>query len=211
MKKINLLSILILLLISLISCGESTVNEPPKKSNKNEIVPLSVGTYWKYKYTDYDTINPKISFSEERITKDTTINNVKYFVLEKLFSKNKSFCYNDNNGYFQNSKDYNVFVKYPAQVGEIFYMNPYSDTVKVISVNQKITVPAGTFECYHYQSFDTIPRTENNGVVREKYLAKVDFYYSVGVGMVLFNTTNVENNRSIVMIKKELIEYTVKN
>jgi hypothetical protein len=212
MKKVNLLSILILLLFSLISCDESAVNEPPKKSNNNEIVPLSIGNNWVYLNYDYEIKpTPTIVYSDEKITKDTIINNVKYFVLEKLFSPGKSFCYSDSSGYFQSSKDYNVKIKYPVQVGEVFYMSPYHDTVKVISVNQKITVPAGTFECIHYQSFDTIPKREDNGVIREKYLAKVDFYYSVGVGMVLTNYSTSENNRSIVMIKKELMEYTVKN
>jgi hypothetical protein len=210
MKILNLISLFVILIIS--SCNnEDNIIVPTKKISNNKIVPLSIGNNWLYLSNDNLTVKPTISYSDERIAKDTIINNVKYFVLEKLFSSDKSFCYNDSLGYFQSSKDYNVNIKYPVQVGEVFYMNPFSDTVKVVSINQKITVPAGTFECIHYQSFDTFSRTDDNGVVIGKYLAKVDFYYSVGVGMVLTNISTLTKDSTTLHFKKELIEYTIKN
>lgn len=54
MKKINLLSILILLLISLISCDESTVNEPKDSQD------LTTSKVWTYKSSNIDFLNPSL-------------------------------------------------------------------------------------------------------------------------------------------------------
>lgn len=79
MKKINLLSLLIVLLISLISCNESTVNEPKDEDYKkfdinlltknvwhlNEITPPNGGYYWvpKYKFNKDFTLRAYINNS----------------------------------------------------------------------------------------------------------------------------------------------------
>lgn len=211
--KIVLISVVLVLVFS--SCKyDDNIITPPKRSSKNEIVPLSVGNYWKYKFTDYESSNPTIRYSEEHITQDTIIDFQEYFVLEQVGFDNKMFSFNDNSGYNQipNIFDFNfgMYVKYPAQVGDEFYYNQFVDSVKIISINKKITVPAGTFECYHYQSFDTFSRMDESGNVIEKLISQLDFYYSVGVGLVLTDNYIIKNNQSTLFTKQELIEYNVK-
>lgn len=202
--------ILIMSLVFLISCGEDKSVSPPKRSSKNEIVPLSIGNYWKYKYTDYEDSNEVIKLSEEFITKDTVLENETRFVIEQKGSEFNKICYNNSFGYNQTSNNYEQFVKYPTFVGDYFLFNDLFDSVKVISMNKKITLPAGTFECYHYQSFDKYTKVDENGVIIGQFLFQFDLYYSVGVGLVLTNTFNIQENKAILVQKQELIEYNVK-
>jgi hypothetical protein len=85
-----------------------------------------------------------------------------------------------------------LLFKYPATLNEV-YLSYDSVKVKVISINENVTVPAGTFSCYHYQ-------TNENGYLSDNYI-------SPGVGMIKQNNLKLQTND---IEKLELISYTIK-
>ncbi len=71
--------------------------------------------------------------------------------------------------------------KYPASVGDTVSFSPESipimDFILVHGIAEPVTVPAGTFSCYHYQ--DWYPTTHASVLAS-------DSYYAPGVGLVEF-------------------------
>ncbi len=62
--------------------------------------------------------------------------------------------------------------KYPAPANTKFFVNPhydvdahilYSDTTTIISRNIRVTVPAGTFNCYWYQTVHNVSSRDSAG------------------------------------------------
>lgn len=166
----NLAFILLAVILFASACSESS--SPSNK--KLEILPLEIGNKWEYKTSLEGEINDMTAM----IFKDTIINNERWF--------NYGGCLlmiNREDGLWLRFYDdiTNKWIeelryKYPAVAGE-----QYSDSldfVKVLSVNERITVPAGTFNCYVYR----IPLFEDN---------YMDFYLCPGIGGI--KTVSYEN------------------
>ncbi|MCX7837782.1 MAG: hypothetical protein N2323_07565 [candidate division WOR-3 bacterium] len=134
MKKLLILVFVPFLFV--ISC--KNITEP---SESQGILPLKVGNYWKF-------IN--LRTSEEitfRINETKLINNITWYRLDGIFATNKK----DGLWIFDEGHSYLAY-KYPARVGDTCNANYFLTTI-VKSINDTITVPAGKFVCYRYESY----------------------------------------------------------
>lgn len=163
----NIIFILLVVISIISACSESS---SPSKHN-NEIFPLAIGNKWVYQKTLGYGFDTTYTY---QIMMDTILNNEKWYGYGCTLMKNNEsglwgiIC-DDTTA---NGNPY-LFYKYPAVAGQEY---EYSDIlVKVISINEEVTVPAGKFICYHYRF--PLYKEEN----LEVYM---DYYLSPGVGMV---------------------------
>lgn len=115
-----------------------------------EIFPLKVGNHWVFMTTKADS--SKFSHVND-VSKDTLINSEQWFILtyDTLI---RTICKNTSLGWWflyesKSSLTPDLYWKYPASVDEE-YTTADSSLVRVVSINESVTVPAGTFICYHY-------------------------------------------------------------
>ncbi len=165
MKSIIFSFLVVICLIS--ACSESS---SPTKHN-DEIFPLAIGNKWVYQKTLGNGFDTTCTY---QIMMDTILNN------EKWYGYGCTLLQNNESGLWailiddsSTNRNPTLFYKYPALAGQEY---EYTDIkVKVISINEEVTVPAGKFICYHYR----FP------LYKEEYLeVYMDYYLSPGVGMV---------------------------
>ena len=127
--------------------------------DKSVILPLKIGNYWVYKVTN--TIDGKVETDTLKVARDTLIKGEKWFIVNHT-SEHSFVLILQNKSDGLHMVDYyntpHIFLKYKAIPGEVFTPRKEKDSVKVISINEKVVVPAGTFECYIYGS----PQTDIN-------------------------------------------------
>ncbi len=130
-----------------------------------QVFPVKVGSKWELKQTDYDITRDEIisiDTTEIRIESDTT-----YYGKPAYYA----FTFDDHRALFYSNDDlqigifgFNVsasfsFLRYPMADGEIYVISDttYPDhfrertTLRILSRNEKVTVPAGTFDCVKYE------------------------------------------------------------
>ncbi|MCX6147207.1 MAG: hypothetical protein NTW25_08150 [Candidatus Kapabacteria bacterium] len=217
MKKIIQI---ILAIVFLQACGDATLdpNSNSKRSAKDEIVPLSIGNYWKYNCVSIDSFNNNSYSLYESISKDTLIKGNQYYILNGMYViANKDYkyfqiCFNDSTGFKRVDYDSITYYEalYPSRIGDTF-KNRFARYSYVVNNNVKITTKAGTFICYNYQQNDTVSVTDNTGQVKGKYHMYTDLYYSVGIGLIKikFSLLTLDTKLPFGEGSKELIEYKV--
>jgi len=167
MKHLSFILLAVIIFAS--ACSESS--SPSNK--KIEILPLEIGNKWEYKISSEGEIKDMTTM----VFKDTIINNERWFDFGCLLMINREDglwlrYYDDKTNKWEEELRY----KYPAVAGEQY--SDSLDLVKVIAINEKVTVPAGTFNCYVYR----IPLFEDN---------YMDYYLCPGVGNI--KTVSYEN------------------
>lgn len=189
MKK---LITLVFLAVLMISCSDDC---PTESKTNTDLMPLAIGNAWAYKIT----LNTGTTFEINDVPKDTTINNIKWFVYN-LNEKPAVIFSNQSGGlwtYLYNPTtkvvEPELYYKYPASQGENYFVND-SIKVTITSISTPVTVYAGTFNCYLYHS------NYNNGE------AEYDEYMCPGVGAVKI----IEYKNSAVVKTTELEFYTIK-
>jgi hypothetical protein len=165
MKKIIYLLILMLLMLAF-SCSKEN---PVQNNSTNEIFPLKIGNKWTFKTTSNSIVSTHIN----EVKADTLIQNEIWYIL--TYDTNiVTICRNKSDGWWFVAESNGSSVinwKYPAKVNDE-YMTYDSTLVKITSINEQITVPAGTFNCYHYYMIH----------YKEGYTC--DEYLSPGVGLI---------------------------
>jgi hypothetical protein len=146
LNRIGMISLLILL--GACSDKNEEITDPPLP--EGDIVPLSVGNQWVF-----DSYNSKTHTLDATITMD---------IIDKLsdneyqfgwtvdyingdFMYHQGTCQLKEDGYYEPA----LLYKYPAKKGEE-YSNGLSN-IKVSSLYEVITVPAGTFKCIRYETY----------------------------------------------------------
>ncbi|MFH1373447.1 MAG: hypothetical protein ABII79_06620 [bacterium] len=132
---------------------------------ENPLVPLEIGYYWTYEYTEYDSAGNVISVDHEficRVVKDRDWLGQKwYFMAYQCFDPEcHSYSYllvrNSQAGYCVGADKQVALMqyKYPVQVDESYcdrLEGPCSgQSFALVSDTASIEVPAGTFECLLY-------------------------------------------------------------
>ena len=148
MRKI----ILFLIAIIFTACTDSGTNsnpEPEAPAPSGKLMPLSVGNTWGFNYTIYYDGN-EISKSEQTIAIDS----------KSAGSDGIDWYYNSAGTGFRNTHETfemksatgSFMFPYPAKSGvtKMCLMNGESYTVRVLSTDTTITVPAGVYRCVRY-------------------------------------------------------------
>jgi hypothetical protein len=146
LNRIGIISLLIL--FSACSDKNEEIIEPPLP--EGDIVPLSVGNQWVF-----NSYNSETNVLDATITMDIidklSDNRYQYgWTVEYIngdFRYSQGTCQLKEDGYYQAS----LLYKYPAKKGEE-YSNGLSN-IKVSSLYEVITVPAGTFKCIRYETY----------------------------------------------------------
>lgn len=148
----------------------NNIELPAPTAASASIIPLAVGNSWtiRISYWDLDGKLRTSRYETSRIVGDTIIDGERWFVMSGDGWYN--LCANKVNGFYKlNSGTKVLHVKYPAKVGDSYH-GPSGET-KVVSLNANISVPKGSFVCYQYR-------------VSGPEGARLDLYYSPGVGLV---------------------------
>ncbi len=156
-------STILLPLLLLLIAGCST--SPTAQNAGSVIVPLAVGNEWIGRTTRYNFsggINTSLPEPWMVITSMQTINGEEWF-----FNENGASYINRPDGCWTHLMATDSFrlARYPGQVGdtssllafiETFENGMLGDTFDILSsiaaTDTSVTVPAGTYSCYHYQS-----------------------------------------------------------
>jgi hypothetical protein len=215
-KKIVNLALLVIGLFLLTACPD----DDNKQEEPLEIYPLTVGNNWTYKLNIYPEDDSVETLRESviSIVRDTLVNDKTYFLAEKdgKLSKDRIILKEDGiyvtNSIIYNDEDVLVY-KYPCKVGDTWekrvsdiYIDAKSLSV-VKSLNTKVTVPYGTFECIEYENekqhiinnSDTIYTLEKS-------------YLKVGLGLVKTSVSHKTNYDGVYEMQtlNQLVSATIK-
>ncbi len=192
MKKLILSLIAVLFIIS--ACSDSS---SPSNEKSNEILPLKVGNEWWLKNTPY--------IGDDSLERFNIIREAKYYdenwFLFNLFEK-QTLMKNKSDGLWviefnEENPDgkKTLYYKFPASVGTI--TNIKNAKITLLSINEKVDVPLGSFNCYLY-------RTEyESGYMN-------DIYLSPGTGFVKMIYYKDSSGVKVVKTTCNLINYIVK-
>ncbi len=172
MRIILFLVVQVALLLSAtiyVGCGENDTSGPTKP--EDAIVPLSVGNYWAYVDTVFDSgVVTQVDSYKVGVTGTTTITHsdriyevflVKPFDMETDQPNDyASLRRNESDGLWSfgtmSSMHTRIvrslLVKYPVSVGDT-WQHAYIETSRVecVAVNEEYETPAGTFKCHVYK------------------------------------------------------------
>jgi hypothetical protein len=161
-------------LVTLASCTSTTEPQAP-----SVILPLTVGNMWIGRATDYRPDTVRIRLDTIMVEKDTVIDGER----RSLFNFQNGYLNRSDGAYFWAlgpDGAPTLLYKYPAAAGDevryAFATGQGNDSIRasirVLSTNEPVTVPAGTFICHHYY------RSSNFG----QYDSHV--YLAPGVGFI---------------------------
>jgi len=207
MTKIHI-SFFALALLSVLWIGACSKNDsnPVTPNSSGGVFPLAVGNKWllqKYTYDNASGGMKASSVDTMKIVQDTLIRNEKWFT-----TGNGSYMTNRTGGtwLYDANTSMQLYLKYPAQVDDSYRViqgdsvNSYDTMlVKMLSINQSVTVPAGTFSCMTYQITYASSKTIRT------------LQFAPGKGLVFKQTEgeNPVNGEVIVLTKSELMSYSV--
>lgn len=193
MKK-KLAFVIALTIIVLGSCKKS---ETPI-ANVFQILPLKIGYNWHYRTTINDTI---VLNHDNLVEKDTTIgSNENWFIL--TYDQNtRMICKDRGDGlwFFITNPTFpqgaeSLYYRYPS-TENYRYQTVDGVVVTVASISTKVTVSAGTFHCYRYNT------TYPSGEVYSEYFAP-------GVGMILLEKYDASKGSNNITERTELVSYS---
>lgn len=169
MRKTNLvLTVIILIVISLTACNNNSTQPTKPVVKQDYIMPLAVGNIWVMSIKELrpDSTIYRSSIDTIRILSDTIINGIKWYIpiWSGLYLRNNEWglnTYESESGI--EAKSY----KYPAEInfswitdtltwGSNNYPFTYDTLIygyRIDRIDTLVTVPAGTFNCYHYRNF----------------------------------------------------------
>ncbi|MES2767076.1 MAG: hypothetical protein V4642_14470 [Bacteroidota bacterium] len=147
------------------------------------ILPLKTGNHWSYRTTTTDsteeTQTKVVDTETETIINSITADGTTWYGMESsvgtgsMGQKPVVYYQNRNDGAWYRSylDSAEIFYKYPAQPNTSY--TALGHTMNLISTAEKVTVPAGTYTCYHYRMVIV------NGPVFTN-----DYYLAPNVGIV---------------------------
>jgi hypothetical protein len=190
MRSINILFCLAISILML-DCHHNPI-APNSNSNEGALYPLSIGNYWKYKITIFDSTDARIPFTEEvdTVNADSILNGSIWYSIETITNTNQpgyngSILYSNMNDGFNEyfGNDPLLIYKYPCEVNDVYTENnTFSDPISVINTQATVTSQAGNFSCIVYQFryssnigfvYDDISVAKGVGKISEEY-----YYYN---------------------------------
>ena len=189
---------LLLSVLLVASCGDKSTNPKPT----SVLMPLAIGNQWEYAITDYDTNSVVISVDTVlmEIVKDTVIQNMTFYILTADGVRNPELFWPSNQSegiwlFIPFDSTLSLGFKYPASVGDRAIFG--QDSMVVASANASVTVPAGTFQCYQYNTYSSGTGLEqiwyfspNRGLVKTEDYAKTPggtLYVDEQLELISFN------------------------
>jgi hypothetical protein len=119
------------------------------------IMPVEIGNRWVRQITLYDTSGvPFYSGIDSIIVlRDTLISNKRCFVLPLKGAERVLSNQSDGLSWYLGTFGWGLEYKYPGLPGDSFYYIGSDAVSRIVATDSVLTVPAGTFSCYHYSTF----------------------------------------------------------
>ena len=170
MKKILAVLIAGLLILS-IACSEDDDSEPVIR----EIMPLNIGNQWSYRSFVQDSLGNQsdTSLFDLIIYNDTVIDNIHWYITtdEYPYKVGSLIGHNDDGLWAYGPPPY-LIIKYPADIFDTWSAPGGAYEYRLIAKGVILTVPAGTFSCYKYNSHPSVGEDSTLN------------YYAPGYGLV---------------------------
>jgi hypothetical protein len=189
------LSLLALLLVAVApGCGLISPD-----GSDDVIMPLTVGNQWVGRYHLYDSTGTVDSTWHDTLTIERAVRDGS----ETLFTGSNGETYvNRADGLWYGDSACNLQrAKYPAAAGATFseesvlVLLPGSTApveqktaMLVVRTDTTITVPAGTYRCYHYRPVIIAPSNA-------RFVIERDYYYAPNIGPVMIDMGGVTHTR----------------
>lgn len=187
-SKIMNIGLIILVLFLLTACPDDD-NNP---ENNVEIIPLEIGNIWTYQYTfSSEDDSAKVYYeSVNEVVNDTLVDDKTYYLIEFNDVLSSEISLNGVDGFYFNNlikyEDDDVLqYKYPCEIGDTWDRIELDEltnqkTVTVVkSLNAKVIVPYGEFECIEYErNRESIIRSTDTLFFLEH------FYLKPGLGLI---------------------------
>lgn len=215
MRKLFFLGFIILLFAT---CKKDELNKFDEPNVQTNYFPLEIGNYWVYKHFRIDTngVETELEMTDSIVvSRDTSINNKKYFVLEGIdypFSSSNwgiVSILRDSSGYLVSENGTILFTdrnftdtlisRTQLIGGDTFYVLSY----KMERVFNPISVPAGTFNVLNYKGTFYMPNPES-GVDNTRYM---NTFHANNVGKIL---QTYFYSSATFYFEKRLVNYHVK-
>ncbi|MBN1447061.1 MAG: hypothetical protein JXA28_03955 [Bacteroidetes bacterium] len=173
--------VLVIFLFAGLFTGCSEEENPAAPQAPPEIMPLQPGNAWTYQLTNYDASGAVRSSAEMTafILGDTLIDGELWSEYGPVYPGSEFFM-NRTDGLWYRQRNVSLpglMAKYPASPGNVF-TEGHGDTVRVLSVERDVTVPAGLFRCHEYEQRSEL-------IVGDTIRFRYRRCFSPGVGMVL--------------------------
>jgi hypothetical protein len=201
MKKYNLI-LLGLLIISVISCKDDDIVEPPVSDPDPillEHMPIAIGNYWVYEHYYIDESNVERKMNEVDsvvISRDTNIRGKRFYILEgtnyPYVRQNKWGIVNifrDSAGYLVTDKGEILFsaTNFSDTFSQGVFTSSSGDTLysyytKMEKVSSLVTTPSGTYNVLDLRNTLVFTDPRIGGGRNERAIHN---YYAKGVGRVL--------------------------
>lgn len=196
MKRIYLIVLLALSISMIFSCSDTTEPEPEEQV----IMPLVIGNTWEYEYQEVwfgiyaDSL--RINVYKDTVFKEVTYRRIVeyegfllavYYYGVSIWEEDYFYlyrnedlgliCYGDvdeDDGEISFYSEPHLIALFPAEVGDLWkqYSNsPY--IYECVAINEQVTVPAGTFNCYVYEG----ARISDGELV-------FIYYYALNIGLI---------------------------
>jgi len=150
MNTKSIFLVIALIVISFAGCNKS--DSPVTPNEPQYLMPLAVGNYWIMVHSGFDSLgNNNYSESDTvNVTGKTTINGETWYHFQESVMINRTdgvYLYNSS------SSESLLMYKYPANEGEKWTTK--GTEFSLLSKNENIIVPAGTFSCHKYHYTDS--------------------------------------------------------
>ncbi|MGA2296122.1 MAG: hypothetical protein ABSG15_01060 [FCB group bacterium] len=210
MKTKILLLVRVLFLTSILGCKSCTKSDSPVSPTiSGVLIPLKIGNKWIYQDKQFDNpINPKIGKDTLYIIKDTIINGETWYI---PYGEINIPCINRSDGFYSMLPDslqnFNITLlfKYPANIGDMWNTGDSNreGNYTLLSKNDTVTVTAGTFICYKYQSESQF----SDILLYQKSL----FWICPGIGEIkIEDWESFDTNKLSLYHSSELLSYELK-
>jgi len=198
--KIKIIISFLIPTLFLVSCGGIEEILPQKKY----IWPLENGNYWKYRVKFRDEPN-KLFYTYYKVLRDTLLYDNELWKVVEYDSNATSIIIirNKENGLWAHKLQVTItkdsaflMYKYPAEVNDTYPNLNDNTNTSVVSLNEKVVVPAGTFYCLHYLK----------KVANQK--SEFHFYFAPAVGYIKNEYFYADSMGTLFLNNRlELIEY----
>jgi hypothetical protein len=153
--KVNSAKVWLLIAMStlLVCCQTEDVSLTPQSPTPAVIFPLAVGNYWVRERIVYDT-SGVVSGSQidtVKVLGDSLLQGERWFIVSR--DGGRYLVTNRSTGlWIMGAGSPSMQYEYPGEPGDTFVFTVNTSPVRVVHTDSSITVPAGTFSCYVYET-----------------------------------------------------------
>lgn len=181
------------------SDDDGGTNSPTNDTREGDVIlPLAVGNQWGFVDTQFDSAGTVVSTEVAvfSIWDDTTISDENWYRANMIkggqtwdwgiyTNRSTGLWMQEASGEGQPPQPVELFLKYPATVGDEYFADEDHGIVTVVSIDTTITVPQGTYSCVLYRYRDADDRELEGDLYCCPDVGRIrtDYYNKTGQGV----------------------------